>query len=107
MNNGLRSSCRVAMLFISASLLATTGCAKTLQVPPEQIRLVEATVTAVAGKDLKSLETIVQDVDKAFEAGTLSKQHQQRFHYIYSDAKSERWQAAEEAAYEFLFAQGP
>lgn len=95
------------LLFISTMLLATSACARPLQVEPEQVRLVEATVTALAGKDLKSLETILHEVERAARSKALSPRQKERFQSICGDARAGRWKAAEDAAYDFLHAQRP
>ena len=96
-----------AMIFISITLLGLTACGKPPQVPAAQVQLVEATVTAVAGKDLKSLELIITDVDKAFQNKVLTSKQRDQFVQIHTEAKAQRWKQAESAAYDFLFAQGP
>lgn len=95
------------LMFISAMLLASSACARPLQVEPNQIRLVEATVTAVAGKDLKSLETILHEAERALLSKAMTQKQKEQFQSICDDARAGRWKEAEEASLDFLYAQGP
>lgn len=96
---------RIALCLIAA--LMAPGCSKPPQVEPQQIRLVEATWTAVAGKDLKSLAMLTKTVEAERQSGRISPNQNAYFQKIFANAQNQRWQEAEEAAFEFLHAQGP
>jgi hypothetical protein len=83
------------------------GCSRPPQVNPDQIRLVEATWTAVSGKDLKALDSVMKLADTEHQSGRLTDHQWSTFQDIFQKTQVQNWQSAEDSAFEFLHAQGP
>lgn len=92
---------------ISMQLFMITGCSRPPQVDSDQIRLVEAAWTAVAGKDLKALNEVMKLADTEHQSGRLTDHQWSNFQEIYKSAEAQKWKSAEDSAFEFLHAQGP